>query len=169
MSVFAVILVCIFPHLFWIRKDTEHPSYSVQIWEKTDQYNSEYGHFSGSGKKSDSFRNSETVKRISQILTFMESVKIFLRTPRFTKMVKVFPKFMKTVKLYSQIPNLWKSFSWIPKFMETVKLFSRISKFMRTVKIFSWIWIVYMGFHTYGRKSFLLFLKIIWRQTLIKY
>ena len=40
----------------------------------------------------------------------METVKILLRTPRFTKMVKVFPKFMKTVKLYSQIPNLWKSF-----------------------------------------------------------
>ena len=33
-----------FPHLDWIRRDT----YSVQMWQNTDQKNSKYGHFSRS-------------------------------------------------------------------------------------------------------------------------
>ena len=42
VPVFAVILVRIFPHSDWIRRDTE---YSVQMRENVDQNNSEYGHF----------------------------------------------------------------------------------------------------------------------------
>ena len=44
LSVFGVILVRIFPHSDWIRRDTE----SVRIRENADQNNSEYGHFSRS-------------------------------------------------------------------------------------------------------------------------
>ena len=50
MSVFRVILVRIFPHLDWIRKDTE-----IRLWENADQNNSEYGHFSCSGRHGESF------------------------------------------------------------------------------------------------------------------
>ena len=38
VSVFVVILVRIFPHLFWIRRDTP---YSVGVWKNEDQNNSE--------------------------------------------------------------------------------------------------------------------------------
>ena len=45
MSLFGVFLVCIFSHLDWIGRDTQ---YSVQMREKMDQKNPEYGHFSRS-------------------------------------------------------------------------------------------------------------------------
>ena len=45
VSVFGVVLVRIFPHSDWIRRDLRISLYSVQIWENTDQNNSEYGHF----------------------------------------------------------------------------------------------------------------------------
>ena len=51
VSVFRVILVRIFPHSDWIRRDTEIRSislYSVWMRENSDQYNSEYGHFTRS-------------------------------------------------------------------------------------------------------------------------
>ena len=41
VSVFGVILVRIFPHSDWIRRDP----YLVQMLENTDQNNSEYGNF----------------------------------------------------------------------------------------------------------------------------
>ena len=44
MSVFGVILVCIFPHSDWIEILRISP-YSVQVRENADQINSEYGHF----------------------------------------------------------------------------------------------------------------------------
>ena len=53
VSVFAVFLVRIFPHLDWIRWDP----YSVQMRENTDQKNSEYGSFSLS-ERLPWFRNS---------------------------------------------------------------------------------------------------------------
>ena len=42
MSVFGVILVRIFPHSDWIRRETP---YLVQMRENADQNNSEYGYF----------------------------------------------------------------------------------------------------------------------------
>ena len=45
LSILEVILVCIFPHLDWVRRDTE---YSVQMPENADHSNSKYGHFSSS-------------------------------------------------------------------------------------------------------------------------
>ena len=45
VSVFGVILVRIFPHLDWIRRDFRISPYSVQIKENADQSNSECGHF----------------------------------------------------------------------------------------------------------------------------
>ena len=42
VSAFGVILVRIFPHSDWIRRDTQ---YLVQMRENADQNNSEYGHF----------------------------------------------------------------------------------------------------------------------------
>ena len=45
MSIFGVILVRIFPHSDWIRRDTEYLPYSVRMRENVDQNNSEYGHF----------------------------------------------------------------------------------------------------------------------------
>ena len=45
MSVFGVILVRIFPHSDWIRRDMSISPYSVQMRENTDQNNSEYRHF----------------------------------------------------------------------------------------------------------------------------
>ena len=50
VSVFWVILVLIFPHSDWIRRDTPYlfvsiSPYSVQIRENADQSNSEWGHF----------------------------------------------------------------------------------------------------------------------------
>ena len=44
ISVFAVILLLIFPHLDWIQRDT---------WENTDQNNSESGHFLRSVKEAE--------------------------------------------------------------------------------------------------------------------
>ena len=45
--VFGVILVLIFPHSDWMRRDPLLISpYSVQVRENTDQNNSEYGLFS---------------------------------------------------------------------------------------------------------------------------
>ena len=47
VSVFGVILVRIFPHSDWIRRDMEYLSpYSVRMRENADQNNSKYGHFS---------------------------------------------------------------------------------------------------------------------------
>ena len=43
VSVFGVVLVRIFPHSDWIRRDCISP-YSVRLRENTDQNNSEYGH-----------------------------------------------------------------------------------------------------------------------------
>ena len=43
VSVFGVILVLIFPHSVWIRRDT--PPYSVRMEENADQNNPEFGHF----------------------------------------------------------------------------------------------------------------------------
>ena len=44
--VFRVVLVRIFQHLDWIRKDTDSISmYSVRMRENADQNNSEYGYF----------------------------------------------------------------------------------------------------------------------------
>ena len=40
LSVFGVILVRIFPHSEWIRRDTEY----LRMWENLDQNNSEYRH-----------------------------------------------------------------------------------------------------------------------------
>ena len=46
VSVFGVILVCIFPHLDWIYGEILPISpYSVQMRENTDQTNSKDGHF----------------------------------------------------------------------------------------------------------------------------
>ena len=46
MSIFGFFLVPIFPHLEWIRRDTEYLSgFSLNV-EKYGQRNSEYGHFS---------------------------------------------------------------------------------------------------------------------------
>ena len=47
VPVFGIILVCIFPHSDWIRRDT---SYLVRMRENADQNNSEYGHFLRSEK-----------------------------------------------------------------------------------------------------------------------
>ena len=46
MSILGVILVRIFPHSNWIRRDAEY--HSVRMRENTDQKNSEYGNFSRS-------------------------------------------------------------------------------------------------------------------------
>ena len=49
VSIFGVILVRIFTHSDWIRREVLHISpYSVRMRENTDQDNSEYGHFSRS-------------------------------------------------------------------------------------------------------------------------
>ena len=45
VSVFRIILVRVFPHSDWMRRDTLYLSYSVTMPENTDQNNSEYGHF----------------------------------------------------------------------------------------------------------------------------
>ena len=46
VSVFGVILVRIFPHSDWIRREILRMSlYSVRMRENVDQNNSEYGHF----------------------------------------------------------------------------------------------------------------------------
>ena len=45
VSVFGVILVPIFRHSDWIRRDTEYLSGSVRLWENADQNNFDYGHF----------------------------------------------------------------------------------------------------------------------------
>ena len=50
MSVFQVILVRIFPHSEWIRRDTEYSPYSVRMREIADENNSAYGHFLDSAK-----------------------------------------------------------------------------------------------------------------------
>ena len=44
VPVFGFILVHIFPHSDWIRRDTE---YSVQKWKNTDQNNSEDTFYAG--------------------------------------------------------------------------------------------------------------------------
>ena len=44
VSVFGIILVRIFPHLDWTRRDSIW-AHAVQMRENTDQNNSEYGHF----------------------------------------------------------------------------------------------------------------------------
>ena len=55
VSVFRVILVHIFPHSDWIRRDTEYLSvFSLNVGKcgiNVDQHNSEYGHFLGSVKQ----------------------------------------------------------------------------------------------------------------------
>ena len=48
MSAFGVILVRIFSHSEWIRRDTEYLPYSVRMQENAHKNNSEYGHFSRS-------------------------------------------------------------------------------------------------------------------------
>ena len=45
MSIFGVILVCIFQHSDWIGEKLRTSPHSVQMLENTDQNNSEYGHF----------------------------------------------------------------------------------------------------------------------------
>ena len=45
VSVFGVILVRIFSHLDWIRRDTEYLYYLVQIRENAGPNNIEHGHF----------------------------------------------------------------------------------------------------------------------------
>ena len=94
-------------------------------------------------KKTDSFRNSETVKTFSQTVFHIHgNGENLLRTPRFTKMVSIFPKFMEMVKVFSRIPKfmkMMKLFSQIPKFSKTVNIFRRVPKCMETVKIYSQI------------------------------
>ena len=43
--VFGVILVRIFSHSDWVRRDTKYSPYSVQMRENTEQNSSEYRHF----------------------------------------------------------------------------------------------------------------------------
>ena len=47
-STSSVILIPIFPHSDWIRRDTPNHSVLVRMRENMDQNNSEYGHFSRS-------------------------------------------------------------------------------------------------------------------------
>ena len=51
MSIFGVILVRIFPHSDWIRRNTPYLSVSVRMRENADQNNSEHGHFLRSNSK----------------------------------------------------------------------------------------------------------------------
>ena len=49
VSVFGVILVPIFPHSDWMRRDRSISPYSVRMQENVDQNNSEYKQFLRSG------------------------------------------------------------------------------------------------------------------------
>ena len=77
VSVFGVILVHIFPHSDWIRRDTVHLSpispYSVRMRENKDQNNSEYGQFLHSDRKADlSSIFPQTISRSSRPEVFCE-------------------------------------------------------------------------------------------------
>ena len=64
VPVFGVLLVCIFPHSDWIRRDTEYLSVLSPNAGKYGQGNSEYGQFSRSDKSFFSFSTSKTVLQL---------------------------------------------------------------------------------------------------------
>ena len=80
VSVFGVILVCIFPHSAWIRRDT------IQMWEKANENNSEYGHFLRT--ENVCFREKEADKNKWSIMCF--SVMFFEVQDRIFLQLKTF-------------------------------------------------------------------------------
>ena len=64
VPVFGVLLVCIFPHSDWIRRDTEYLSVLSPNAGKYGQGNSEYGQFSRSDTFFFSFSTSKTVLQL---------------------------------------------------------------------------------------------------------
>ena len=99
MSIFGVILVCIFQHSDWIGEKLRISPHSVQMLENTDQNNSEYGHFLRSYislrhllKGTCTFSNINIRKKKNRFIGFFHhphKVQILFRLQNIYKYVKV--------------------------------------------------------------------------------